>query len=61
MRAAHDACDPHRDMRGLVIKILRGAYPPLPRSFSSELSALVGTWPHTQCTAHTVHLPSVRC
>ena len=27
---------------GLIIKILRGAYPPLPRTFSSELSALVG-------------------
>jgi len=23
-----------RDMRGLIIKILRGAYPPLPRAFS---------------------------
>ena len=32
-----------RDMRGLVIKILRGAYPPLPRSFSSELGSLVST------------------
>ena len=31
-----------RDMRGLIIKILRGAYPPLPRTFSSDLSGLVG-------------------
>ena len=31
-----------KDMRGLVIKILRGAFPPLPRCFSSELTALVG-------------------
>ena len=30
-----------RDMRGLVIKILRGNYPPLPRTFSPELTNLV--------------------
>ena len=30
-----------RDMRGLIIKILRGAYPPLPRQFSPELAQLV--------------------
>ncbi|KAL1522808.1 hypothetical protein AB1Y20_017778 [Prymnesium parvum] len=30
-----------RDMRGLVIKILRGAYPPLPRTFSLDLTGLV--------------------
>ena len=30
-----------KDMRGLVIKILRGAYPPLPRGFSAELGDLV--------------------
>ena len=31
-----------RDMRGLIIKILRGAYPPLPRVFSPDLTHLVG-------------------
>ena len=30
-----------RDMRGLVIKILRGALPPLPPGFSPELRAQV--------------------
>ncbi|KAJ1634820.1 kinase-like domain-containing protein, partial [Pavlovales sp. CCMP2436] len=31
-----------RDMRGLVIKILRGAYPPLPATYSSAVHDLVG-------------------
>eukprot|EP00967_Tisochrysis_lutea_P102397 scaffold154101_cov22-Tisochrysis_lutea.AAC.2 len=30
-----------RDMRGLVVKILRGTFPPLPRVYSAELSQLV--------------------
>jgi NIMA (never in mitosis gene a)-related kinase len=32
---------PPQDMRGLVIKILRGAFPPLPRGFSPDLGDLV--------------------
>lgn len=31
-----------RDMRGLVVKILRGVFPPLPRVYSADLSQLVG-------------------
>ena len=30
-----------RDMKGLIVKILRGAYAPLPRTFSTDLSVLV--------------------
>ena len=37
-----------RDMRGLVIKILRGAYPPLPKAFSPGLGQLVGRCLHRQ-------------
>ena len=44
-----------RDMRGLVVKILRGAFPPLPHCYSAELSQLIA-----RCLARDPHRrPSV--